>query len=144
MLLPELTSPLAPTFTLQPLSPSPIPPYQSMPPPPPPPTTLFSADLPSSDDEEDADFAPAPASPSSSTSSSSTKGGRKRQKVSHPPQPQVPLEEDQPKAFSYQDLVKSAEKGTAESGASEVGKEPEGGGETVTIRVQRKFAGEIV
>ncbi|KAL7408830.1 hypothetical protein BDY24DRAFT_405240 [Mrakia frigida] len=110
------------------------------PPPPPLPATLFSADLPSEDEADDEDFTPP--SPTSSTTSSNAPSSKKRRKLSHSPPPTT-SEDVVPEAFSYADLVASAEQ--VEKG-DELGEEEKKAREVkmVKITVERKFAGEVV
>lgn len=114
--------------------------FSMAPPPPPLPATLFSADLPSEDEADDEDFTPP--SPTSSTTSSNAPSSKKKRKLSHSPPPTT-SEDVVPEAFSYADLVASAEQ--VEKGG-ELGEEEKKTREVkmVKITVERKFAGEVV
>jgi hypothetical protein len=104
------------------------------------PTTLFSADLPS-EDEEDGDFSPP--SPTSSTTSSNAPSSKKRRKLSHSPPPTA-VDVKAPDAFSYADLVASAGTGGQAGKVEGEGEEKKPEITMVTIMVERKFAGEVV
>ena len=100
--------------------------------------TLFTADLPSDDEDGDEDFAP-PSPTSSTTSSTAGTNPAKRRKTSHSPPPSS-IDEG-PKAFSYSDLVQTAATAGAPNGQ---GASTADAVTMVTFTRERNFAGEIV